>query len=186
MDVHSSRLLAERRLKITIFDNYVAYGGSHSCDPGPGPAGFPPARRRGRVECRFERNTGCLMAETDRWLDDYGASHRNITHAPVYWLSVFVVVFGTVGLLWVLPVPDEFLEISPLLNWGIRLPAGVVGLLFHHLAAACLWHVAFCRLHRGLPSVATILAVFRVARVTWARAWRADRGCISATTETAV
>ena len=58
------------------------------------------------------------MPETDRWLDDYGASHRNITHAPVYWLSVIVIVVGTVGLLWALPVPDEFFVISPLLNWG--------------------------------------------------------------------
>ena len=58
------------------------------------------------------------MPETDRWLDDYGASHRDITHPVVYWLSVFVVVFGTVGLLWAVPVPDEFIEISPILNWG--------------------------------------------------------------------
>ena len=58
------------------------------------------------------------MSETDRWLDDYGASHRNISHPPVYWLSVIVIVVGTVGLLWALPVPDEFLAISPLLNWG--------------------------------------------------------------------
>ena len=29
-----------------------------------------------------------------------------------------MVVLGTVGLLWTLPIPDEFFEISPLLNWG--------------------------------------------------------------------
>lgn len=58
------------------------------------------------------------MPETDRWLDDYGASHREITHPPVYWLSVIVIIVGTVGLLWSLPVPDEFLEISPIFNWG--------------------------------------------------------------------
>ncbi len=58
------------------------------------------------------------MAETDRWLRDYGESHRNITHAPVYWLSAIGIVFGTVGLLWALPVPEEFIEISPVLNWG--------------------------------------------------------------------
>ena len=58
------------------------------------------------------------MAETDRWLEEYGASHSNITHPPVYWSSVLVVVFGTVGLLWALPIPDEFLAISPILNWG--------------------------------------------------------------------
>ena len=58
------------------------------------------------------------MAETDRWLRDYGESHRNITHAPVYWLSMLALILGTVGLLWAVPVPDEFIEISPVLNWG--------------------------------------------------------------------
>ena len=58
------------------------------------------------------------MPETDHWLEDYGASHRQVSHAPVYWLSVLVIVVGTVGLLWVLPVPAEFLEISPIFNWG--------------------------------------------------------------------
>ena len=32
--------------------------------------------------------------------------------------SVPMVVLGTVGLLWLLPTPDEFFNISPLLNWG--------------------------------------------------------------------
>ena len=58
------------------------------------------------------------MPETDRWLDDYGATHRDITHPLVYWLAVFGVVLGTVGLLWALPVPDEFVDISPVFNWG--------------------------------------------------------------------
>jgi uncharacterized membrane protein YGL010W len=58
------------------------------------------------------------MIETDRWLADYGASHRNITHPLVYWLSVPITVLGTVGLLWALPIPAEFLAISPIFNWG--------------------------------------------------------------------
>jgi hypothetical protein len=29
-----------------------------------------------------------------------------------------MVVVGTVGLLWALPIPDAFFAISPLLNWG--------------------------------------------------------------------
>lgn len=58
------------------------------------------------------------MAETDRWLEEFGARHRNIAHAPVYWLAVPVTILGTVGLLWALPVPAEFRAISPVLNWG--------------------------------------------------------------------
>jgi len=58
------------------------------------------------------------MSETDRWLVDYGESHRDISHPIVFWISVPLLVLGTVGLLWSLPVPQEFVEISPILNWG--------------------------------------------------------------------
>jgi len=58
------------------------------------------------------------MSDTDQWLHDYGENHRDIQYALVYWASVPVLVIGTVGLLWSLPVPEEFLAISPALNWG--------------------------------------------------------------------
>lgn len=56
--------------------------------------------------------------DSDGWLERYGRSHEDITHPLVYWASVPLVVVGTVGLLWTIPVPDEFIHISPLLNWG--------------------------------------------------------------------
>ena len=59
-----------------------------------------------------------LMSETDRWLVDYGESHTDIGNPLVFWLSVPLLVLGTVGLLWSLPVPQEFADISPVLNWG--------------------------------------------------------------------
>lgn len=59
-----------------------------------------------------------FMSDTDQWLHDYGECHRDIRYAPVYWLSVPLLVIGTVGLLWSIPVPDEFYAISPVLNWG--------------------------------------------------------------------
>ncbi len=58
------------------------------------------------------------MSETDQWLSDYGANHRDIDNAGLYWLAVPVLVVGTVGLLWSLPVPEAFNKISPFLNWG--------------------------------------------------------------------
>lgn len=61
---------------------------------------------------------GILVSETDRWLSDYGDSHADITNPGVYWLSVPILVVGTVGMLWSLPIPDEFIKISPVLNWG--------------------------------------------------------------------
>jgi uncharacterized membrane protein YGL010W len=58
------------------------------------------------------------MSETDNWLLRYEQNHSDLTNPLVYWAAVPMVVVGTVGLLWYLPIPAEFREISPLLNWG--------------------------------------------------------------------
>lgn len=58
------------------------------------------------------------MYEPDEWLRRYEKTHRDLPRPMVYWAAVPMVVLGTTGLLWALPVPDEFHEISPLLNWG--------------------------------------------------------------------
>ena len=61
------------------------------------------------------------MTDSDGWLESYAASHSNLTYPVLYWISVPMVVVGTVGLLWSLPTPVQFYEISPLLNWGSAL-----------------------------------------------------------------
>lgn len=58
------------------------------------------------------------MSETHSWLERYESNHRNLTNPWVYWAAVPMVVLGTVGVLWTLPIPVQFYEISPLLNWG--------------------------------------------------------------------
>lgn len=58
------------------------------------------------------------MTETDGWLQRFEETHQDLANPVIYWVAVLVVVLGTVGLLWALPVPGEFFEISPLLNWG--------------------------------------------------------------------
>lgn len=52
------------------------------------------------------------------WLQKYEESHADLAYPALYWVAVPMVVLGTVGLLWVLPIPDEYRDISPLLNWG--------------------------------------------------------------------
>ena len=58
------------------------------------------------------------MTEIDNWLERYGESHQELRNPVVFWASVPMVVLGTVGIFWALPIPLDFLEISPLLNWG--------------------------------------------------------------------
>jgi uncharacterized membrane protein YGL010W len=67
------------------------------------------------------------MGVTERWLTEYGDTHNRTGNRVLHWIAVPLVIFGTVGLLWSLPVPDAFLKITPLLNWGITfLMAAVV------------------------------------------------------------
>ena len=58
------------------------------------------------------------MTASESWLERYESNHRNLTYPWIYWAAVPMVVVGTVGLLWNLPIPSQFVEISPLLNWG--------------------------------------------------------------------
>lgn len=56
------------------------------------------------------------MTDIDEWLARYDREHRGLP--PAFYVSALGIVFGTVGLLWALPVPEEFYRISPFLNWG--------------------------------------------------------------------
>ena len=58
------------------------------------------------------------MSEVDGWLEHYEKTHRDLSYPAVYWTAVLMTVLGVIGLLWSLPIPEEFFEISPLLNWG--------------------------------------------------------------------
>ena len=92
----------------------------------PGPRGAAPVRCVEYGACSGD-GQGIEVSETDRWLSDYGDSHAEIRNPGIYWLCVPVLVLGTVGMLWSLPVPAEFVRISPVLNWGsVFLMAAVV------------------------------------------------------------
>ena len=58
------------------------------------------------------------MSEIDSWLERYEKSHQQLTNPVVFWAAVPMLVVGTIGIFWHLPIPAEFYEISPLLNWG--------------------------------------------------------------------
>lgn len=59
------------------------------------------------------------MSDTERWLAEYGDNHSRTGSRVLHWAAVPLVIIGTVGFLWSLPIPEAFLDISPLLNWGI-------------------------------------------------------------------
>lgn len=78
------------------------------------------------------------------WLDEYGESHQDPTNKAVHWVCVPLIALSLIGMLWALPVPAGFLNISPVLNWGVlfmmasvvyyfllspRLAVGMVGVM---------------------------------------------------------
>jgi hypothetical protein len=58
------------------------------------------------------------VTDIDNWLARYEQSHQRLSKPVAYWFAVPMFVVGITGLLWALPVPAEFRDISPLLNWG--------------------------------------------------------------------
>ncbi|NNF67114.1 MAG: DUF962 domain-containing protein [Gammaproteobacteria bacterium] len=59
------------------------------------------------------------MNDVNIWLDEYGESHQNPTNKLLHWICVPLIVLSLVGLMWSIPVPASFADISPLLNWGM-------------------------------------------------------------------
>ena len=58
------------------------------------------------------------MTDIDDWLVRYAKSHESLRNPIVFWAAVPMLVTGITGLLWNTPIPAEFGDISPLLNWG--------------------------------------------------------------------
>ena len=77
------------------------------------------------------------MQESKVWLSTYGERHADLQFRAVYWISALALVPATTGMLWSLPVPAAFVQISPVLNWGSAfLMAAVVYYFIISLALA--------------------------------------------------
>jgi len=59
------------------------------------------------------------MTEMDKWLKNYSQSRQNIRYPVIYWTSVLIFLISFVGILWTIEKPQEFVVISPILNWGV-------------------------------------------------------------------
>ncbi len=112
------------------------------------------------------------MTDVTHWLDEYAKDHQHPVNQAIHKICVPLIVVSLIGLLWALPVPTAFVEISPALNWGTAfLLAAVVyyfilsiPLAFGMLPAVLLSVVAVNWLD-GLtwPLWATSAAIFIVA-----------------------
>src|SRR5690606_28087281 len=58
------------------------------------------------------------MRTADARFREYGESHGNPVTKALHWVCVPPIVVRLVGLLWSLPRPAFFADLSPWLNWG--------------------------------------------------------------------
>ena len=59
------------------------------------------------------------LKSVDIWLEEYGESHQNPVNKAIHWICVPLIALSLVGVLWDLPVPRAFADISPVMNWGM-------------------------------------------------------------------
>jgi len=58
------------------------------------------------------------MKVTNDWLKEFEKSLLLDCYPMVFGMTLIMIIIGITGLLWSLPLPEEFRHISPLLNWG--------------------------------------------------------------------
>jgi uncharacterized membrane protein YGL010W len=58
------------------------------------------------------------MRTADDWFLEYGEGHRHAANKLLHWICVPAIVLSVIGLLWVVPVPRAWREISPGINWA--------------------------------------------------------------------
>jgi uncharacterized membrane protein YGL010W len=63
------------------------------------------------------------MRTLSEWLGDYGESHQNATNKMLHWICVPPIVLSVMGLLWSIPTPQAFVDLSAWLNWATILAA---------------------------------------------------------------
>lgn len=99
------------------------------------------------------------MRTVDQWLSEYGESHQNAANKTLHWICVPIIVVSLIGLLWSLPVPQAFTEVSVLLNWGTLVLAA--GVLYYF---AISWSLA---LGMTLFVAAVTLSILGLQRLPW-------------------
>ncbi len=90
------------------------------------------------------------MRSADEWFAEYGESHVNPTNKLIHWICVPAIVVSVIGMLWSLPVPAAFEQISPALNWGTAFVMAAV--VYYFLMSVTL----------GLGMVVIVLAMMAI------------------------
>jgi uncharacterized membrane protein YGL010W len=59
------------------------------------------------------------MQNLQYWLDEYGASHTNLTNKLIHWVCVPVINWTVIAFLWAIPFPDSLQSEAVPINWAV-------------------------------------------------------------------
>ncbi|HSD74773.1 MAG TPA: Mpo1-like protein [Steroidobacteraceae bacterium] len=91
-----------------------------------------------------------MTRSAQAWFDEYSESHRNPTNKVLHWVCVPVILLSVVGLLWALPFPGAWREISPFFNWASVI--ALVAVLYYFSLSASL----------GIGMIAVMVAMLAI------------------------
>ena len=121
------------------------------------------------------------MRTADEWFEAYGESHQNPVNKAIHWVCVPVIVFATLGLLWLVPMPGRTAllgaDLAPYANLGsltmlavlfgfyVRLSLAISVFMLAY-TALCLW---------GIVAIeASAYSLWQVCTITFVLAWIAQ------------
>ena len=114
------------------------------------------------------------MRSVAEWLGEYGESHVDPTNKLLHWVCVPLIVLALMGMVWSIPVPAVFAEVSPWLNWATL--SAVLALVYYAslsarlavgiaIAFAVMFAILNALAELPWPLWATSLAIFVAAWV---------------------
>ena len=70
------------------------------------------------------------MRTFEQWMNEYQESHNHPTNKLIHKIAVPFIMFSVLGLIWSIPTPAAFKEISPYLNWATLFVGGCLVFYF--------------------------------------------------------
>ena len=103
------------------------------------------------------------MRTAQAWLDDYSVSHQNPTNKKIHWICVPLIMLSALGMMWSIPRPAFFSDISPYLNWATLLI--MLSLIYYLMLSV--------RLAAGMLLVSAVMCLVLelLMRLPWPLLW---------------
>ncbi len=114
------------------------------------------------------------MRTIEDLLKEYGESHQNPMNKIIHWVCIPLLLFCTFGMIWLIPVPDSFKQISFPINWATIL-MGMIFIYYSQLSRSLSYGMVF--IYSGIIGILYNLVntygngLFLPLFILWVIAW---------------